>query len=146
MDIAQRRHFIRLVYRSTFRNLAPVLVLCTLVGGLRDGSFYLVYALCAAGALLAAWGWLTYLRMTGMRLPGLKPDWEQRRVPFIHRSNIGSRMAGPSFSRDYRDFDDDLVAATAVDARAFSRRQTDIAQIISRVAAGGLLILFSFFV
>ena len=146
MTREEQKRYLRLIYAQTFRLLSVGLVICAIVGGLYGSTMYTVWALCAAGSIFICWGWFLYLRLDGMRIFGFKPNSEKAKVPYIHRRFKNKRAHRPAFRKDSADFDDDLTAATAVDAEAFSQRQAEMARIWARVAAGSLMYLISFFI
>lgn len=146
MDAALRKQYIRLVYSRAFRYLSAALVLCAVLGGLYAERRYFVFALCAAGMALLCWGWLGYLRATGTRLPGWRSDRPKHQVPYMYRRFKDHMHHRPAFLRDFRDFDDDLTAATAVDDSLFTERQASLALAMARAACGVLLLALSFIV
>lgn len=144
MNTALRRQYWRLIYSRTFRALAIALVPCALVGGLYASHAHFIFALCAAGMLLIAWGWLAHLRSTGLRLPTLRTGRRAPRVPFIHQRFKTALPARPAFRKDFRDFDDDLTSAMAIDPTQFDDSDVQKARVYAYVACGALLILLSF--
>lgn len=146
MSREEKKKYLRLIYAQTFRLFGICLVICAVVGGIYGSTMYAVWAMCAAGSLVILWGWFLYLQWKGMRIFGFKPKSQQSSVPYIHRRFKQKRPHRPSFQKDAADFDDDLTAATAVDAEAFSEDAVKMARIWARVAAGVLLYLVSFFI
>ena len=146
MSQEEKKKYLRLIYAQTFRLLGICLVICALVGGLYGSTMYTVWAMCAAGSVVICWGWFSYLQCRGMRIFGFKQKEQQPSVPYIHRRFKQKRPHRPAFQKDAADFDDDLTAATAVDAENFSEDAVSMARIWSRVAAGVLLYLISFFI
>ena len=146
MTREEKKRYFRLIYAQTFRLFGIGLVLSAIVGGIYGRIMYTVWAMCAAGSILLCWGWFLYLRSTGMRLFGFKPNAQQTRVPYIHQRFKHKRPHRPAFRKDSTDFDDDLTAATAVDTEMFSEQKVEMVRIWARVAAGILLFLISFFI
>ena len=141
-----KKRYFRFLYQRTFRYLGCALVISLLAGTLLGGGVYMVNALCAAGFVLIAWGWFTYLKCSGMQpfgrlLPKKKPN-----VPWLHRRFKQQRIHRPSFRMDSADFDDDLTSATMTDGELFTQSQQLAAEAIARAACGVLLVLFSFFI
>lgn len=146
MTREERKRYFRLIYAQTFRLLGIGLVISAIVGALYGHRMYTVWAMCAAGSVLLCWGWFIYLRLGGMRLFGFKPNPTKTRVPYIHRRFKDQKLHRPAFRKDSTDFDDDLTAATSVDAEAFSEHAAEMARVWARAAAGILLFLVSFFI
>lgn len=140
------KRYFRLIYQRTFRYLAAALVLALLTGSLLGGGFYLLSALCAAGFVLIAWGWFTHLRRIGMQPFGRLKAPQKPKVPWLHRRFREHKPHRPSFRMDSADFDDDLTSATMVNAEDFSEIQQLTALAVARIAAGVLLVVFSFFI
>ena len=143
MEAAERKSYIRLIYARAFRYCGVGLAASALIGGLYGERAYAVFALCAIGAALLCWGWFAYLRLTGLRLFGFKPN-PKPKTPYIHQRFKDAKPHRPSFRMDSTDFDDDLTSQTAVSEEPFTERQRDMARIFSRAAAGLLLIAISF--
>jgi len=139
-----KRHYIRLIYSKCFRYLAGALVVCALVGGGYGSHPHFTFALCAAGTLFIGRGWLVYLRVTGFTLLRARPGRKRRRIPYIHQRFKGGTPHRPAFRKDFRDFDDDLTSATAVEEALFDEKEREIARIWANAACGALLILLSF--
>ena len=146
MNREERKKYLRFIYALTFRLFGICLVICAMVGGIYGSTMYAVWAMCAAGSIVICWGWFLYLQLNGMRLFGFKPKSQQPAVPYIHRRFKQKRPHRPAFQKDAADFDDDLTAATVVDAENFSEEAVKTARIWSKVAAGILLYLVSFFI
>ncbi len=142
MERMAKRHYFRLIYRKTFHYLVTALVVCPIMGAFYGDRLYLIYALCAYGTVLIGWGWVTYLAMHGQ--PLFCRVKRNRRIPYMYRTYKGYRRNGPSFSKDFRDFDDDLVRASVVDEYFFSKTQVAIAKTLSRMSCGTMLIIISF--
>ena len=64
----------------------------------------------------------------------------------MHKRFKEQKPHRPSFRMDSADFDDDLTSATMVRAEDFTEKQQMTAEIIARMTAGALLVLFSFFI
>lgn len=143
MPGSERRRYVRLIYSRTFRYLGVTLVISLLLGTLLGGGVYTVNVVCALGFVMICWGWFTYLKMTGMRLPGVTGK-RKIKVPYIHRRFKDKRPSRPAFRMDSMDFDDDLTAATVVSEEIFTERQTDAARAISRIACGLIMVILSF--
>ena len=145
MNREEKKKYFRLIYARTFRIFGICLVISAIVGGIYGSTMYAVWAMCAAASLVMLWGWFLYLQEKGMRLFGWKPKSRRPAVPYIHR-RFKQKHHRPAFQKEAADFDDDLTAATAVDAEAFSEQAVKMARIWARVAAGILLYLVSFFI
>ena len=141
-----RKRYFRLIYQRTFRCLGAALVIALLTGTLLGGGIMMVSALCAAGFVLIAWGWFTYLKLSGQNPFGRMQRKKAPKVPWLHRRFKEQRSHRPSFRMDSADFDDDLTSATMVNAEDFSEKQQLAANAIARMLAGALLVLFSFFI
>ena len=146
MTREEKKRYLRLIYAQSFRLFGIGLVLSAIVGGLYGSTMYTVWAMCAEGSLLICWGWFIYLRLDGMRIFGFKPNPTQTRIPYFHRRFKDKRPHRPAFRKDSTDFDDDLTSATAVNSEVFSEHAAEMARVWSRVAAGVLLYLVSFFI
>ena len=145
MDKAQRKKYIRLIYTKALRYFATALVLCAIVAAFYGDRLRFVFALCAVGGVFLAWGWFTYLHLTGFRLPGLGTPPEKKKVPYILRKEK-HRVHKPAFAMTNDDFDDDLVSATTVREAEFSKPQAQQARAWARVICGALLFLVSFLI
>ena len=146
MSREEKKKYLRLIYAQTFRLFGICLVISAIVGGIYGSTMYAVWAMCAAGSVVICWGWFLYLQLKGMRIFGWKPKFQKRSVPYIHQRFKQKLPHRPAFQKNAADFDDDLTAATAVDAEAFSEHQVKMARVWARVAAGVLLYLISFFI
>ncbi len=144
MDAALKKQYIRLIYSKGFRYLSTALVICALVGGIYGSHPHFIFALCAAGAVLIGWGWAIYLRSTGMRLFVLNRGRAKKRIPYVHQRFKGAPPHRPAFLKDYRDFDDDLTSATAIDETVFSKKDAERARMLASVLCGALVIALSF--
>lgn len=136
-----KRRYFRFIYRSTFRYLAAALVISLLVGTLLGGGIYMVNAVCAFGFVMICWGWFTWLKRSGMRPFGRKP--QKRKVPYLYRRFKEQRPHRPSFEMSSEDFDDDLTSATAVSKESFTEKEQELAAAIARAVCGILMVLFS---
>lgn len=145
MDKTQRKRYLWLIYSRSLRYFSTALMLCAVVAALYGDRLHFVFALCAAGGILLAWGWFGYLHLTGFRLPGLKSTPGKQKVPYILRREK-KRPHRPAFAMENDDFDDDLVQATTVREAEFSLRQAKMARILARLVCGALLFLISFFI
>ncbi len=143
MDKAQRKKYIRLIYTKSLRYFATALVLCAVVAAFYGDRLRFVFALCAAGGVFLAWGWFTYLHLTGFHLPGFGRVSRRPKVPYILRKDK-QPVHKPSFAMTNDDFDDDLVDATTVREAEFSDGQIKLARALSRLACGLLLFAVSF--
>ena len=141
-----KKRYFRLIYQRTFRYLGAALVIALLAGTLLGGGFYTMSALCAAGFVLIAWGWFTYLKFSSQNPFGRMQRKKAPKVPWLHRRFKEERAHRPSFRMDSADFDDDLTSATMVNAEDFSEKQQLAANAIARMLCGALLVLFSFFI
>ncbi len=146
MQKNERKKYIRLIYRHTFRYMGVMLVIALLLGALLGGGIYMVHAVCALGFVMIAWGWFTYLKLTGMRPFGKNPGKKKARIPYIHRRFKENRPHRPAFRMDSMDFDDDLTAATMVSEEMFTERQVDAAHGIARAVCGVIMVILSFFI
>ena len=146
MTREEKKRYLRLIYAQVFRLLSIGLVISCLVGGIYGDALYTVFAMCAVGSVLVCWGWFIYLRLDGMRLFGFKPNAAKTKVPYIHRRFKNQRPHRPAFRKDSADFDDDLTAATAVDAEGFSEHAAEMARVWARVVSGVLLFIISFLI
>ena len=145
MQKNERKKYIRLIYRHTFRYLGIMLAIALLLGALLGGGVYMMNAVCALGFVLIAWGWFTYLKMTGMQ-PFGRFRKKKARVPYIHRRFKDKKPHRPSFRMDSGDFDDDLTSATMVSEDIFTKKQADAARAISRAISGAIMVVLSFFI
>lgn len=141
-----KKRFFRLIYRSAFHHLGAAMVIALLTGTLLGGGIYLVSAVCAAGFVLIAWGWFNHLNRIGMNPFRRMTPKKKAKVPWLHRRFKQQRSHRPSFRMDSADFDDDLTSATMVSKEDFSQSQQLAAAAIARIAAGVLLVVFSFFI
>ena len=106
------------------------------------GIPYFTWAMCAAGTLLIAWGWFTYLAASGSPILKRRRRSGRREVPYILQREHRRRHR-PAFARGNEDFDDDLTAAVAVDEEDLDEKERDKVLIGSRCLAGLLLLALS---
>jgi hypothetical protein len=142
---ARERMYVRLIYRRAFRLLSLALAASAALGGIYGMRLYFIYGLTASGCLCLCAAWFTYL--AAKRLSPLLPFQLNKtaKVPYsLQRfKDVAHR---PAFLMDYRDFDDDLTAVSAVDEGAFDRAQIRKAKILSSLFCGMTLIALSFLV
>ena len=141
----QDKKTLRLILlRRTFSYLGTGLVCSAVVGGLYGDRLHFVWALCAAGAIFIAFGWLEYLKMTDS-LPFLgKSKRKKTKAPYIWRNQKQQKHHKPAFLQNAEDFEDDLTPETTPDMELLSQKQRSAALVVSRIAAGLLLIIISF--
>lgn len=139
-----KKRYFRLIYQRAFRYLGAALVIALLTGALLGGGIYMVSAFCAAGFVMIAWGWFTYLQMTGMRF--FQRRSEKPKVPYLHKRFKERKPHRPSFRMDSTDFDDDLTSATMVSEELFTPKQRNAAMAIARAACGVVMVILSFFI
>ena len=144
MDGQTKNAYFRMVYARALRYLGGALVLAAVVGGLYQSRLYFVFACCAFGFSFLCWAWFSYMRQTGLRVFGFRPEGQAAKTPYVHRKDKEQRPHRPSFAMDNMDFDDDLVRATTLDEELFDERRRGRARALARAACGVLLILVSF--
>jgi hypothetical protein len=138
------RIYRRVILRRTFSYLGAGLVISAIVGGLYRDRMHFIWALCAIGAIFLAYGWLEYLKMTDS-LPFFHTKKAKNvKTPFIWRNQKQKKWHKPAFMQNSEDFEDDLTAQTIADIEIFSEKRQSVALIISRAAAGILLLIASF--
>ena len=138
------RIYRRVILRRTFSYLGAGLVISAIVGGLYRDRMHFIWALCAIGAIFLAYGWLEYLKMTDS-LPFFHTKKAKNiKTPFIWRNQKQKKWHKPAFMQNSEDFEDDLTAQTIADIEIFSEKHQSKALIISRAAAGILLLIASF--
>ena len=67
------------LFRRTFSCFGTGLVISAIVGGLYRDRMHFIWALCAAGAILIAFGWFEYLKdfnIVGADVVELAPDYD----------------------------------------------------------------------
>ena len=132
------------LFRRTFSYFGTGLVISAVVGGLYRDRMHFIWALCAVGAILIAFGWFEYLKMTDS-LPFFGKSKEKKtKVPYSLRKEKEQKRHKPAFMQKGEDFEDDLTPQTTADIEIFSESRRSYALIISRVAAGILLLIASF--
>lgn len=133
-----------IIFRRTFSYLGTGLVCSAVVGGLYGDRLHFIWALCAAGALLFAFGWLEYLKMTDS-LPFFHRSKRKKvKTPYIWRDKKQQKRHKPAFMQNAEDFEDDLTPETTPDMEMLSQKRRSAVLIVSRMIAGVLLILISF--
>lgn len=142
----ERKKYIRLIYRHTFRYMGVMLVMALLIGALLGGGIYMVHAVCALGFVMITWGWFTYLKMTGMRPFGRNTGKKKAIIPYVHRRFKDKKPYRPSFRMDSSDFDDDLTGSTMVSEEIFTEKQIEAARALSRAICGLIMVIISFFI
>ena len=136
--------FRRVLLRRTFSCFGTGLVLSAIVGGLYRDRMHCIWALCAAGAIFIAYGWFEYLKMTDS-LPFFRRSKPKKpKVPYALRKEKQAKHHKPAFMQRSEDFEDDLTPQTVADIEIFSEKRRSAALIISRIAAGILLLIASF--
>ena len=136
----------RVILRRTFSYLGTGLVISAIVGGLYRDRMHFIWALCAAGSIFIAYGWLEYLKMTDSLPFFHKKKAKRVKTPFIWRNKKQEKRHKPAFMQSAEDFEDDLTPQTVADMEIFSEKLRSLALIISRVAAGILLLILSFLI
>ena len=136
----------RVILRRTFSYLGAGLVLSAIVGGLYQDRMHFIWALCAVGSIFIAYGWLEYLKMTDSLPFFHKKKAKKIKPPFIWRNQKHKGHHKPAFMQNAEDFEDDLTAQTVADIEIFSEKRQFVALIISRIAAGVLLLILSFLI
>ena len=144
MDKALKKRYMRLIYAGAFRYLGIVLVLCAIIGALYRSRMYFVFALCAGGGFFLAWGWFTYLAISGLKVPGFgKLPGEKKKVPYMYRKDKDAHKK-PAFLMSSEDFDDDLNDKVSLSGDDFTEAQLKKVRMWSRLGCGVLLFLISF--
>ena len=130
--------------RRTFSCFGTGLVISAIVGGIYRDRMHFIWALCAAGAILVALGWFEYLKMTDS-LPFFHHSKQKKvKTPYSLRKEKEVKRHKPAFMQKSEDFEDDLTPEITADIEIFSEKLRSYALIISRVAAGILLLIASF--
>ena len=139
----ERRAWRLILLRRGFGYLGVGLVCSAIVGGLYADRLHFIWGLCAAGAILIAYGWFEYLRMTDS-LPFFKKTKQKKaKTPYAWRRDKQSGGYKPAFMQRAEDFEDDLTPYTTADTELLDERQRSLALVISRLAAGAALIVIS---
>ena len=140
----QDKKTLRLIlFRRTFSYLGTGLVCSAVVGGLYGDRLHFIWALCAAGAIFIAFGWIEYLKMTDSLPFFHKTKRKKAKTPYIWRNDKQQKRHKPAFMQNAEDFEDDLTPETTADMEQLSKKQRSAALIVSRIAAGLLLIIIS---
>ena len=143
---SDRAVYRRVLLRRTFSYLGTGLVISAIVGGLYRDRMHFIWALCAAGTIFIAYGWIEYLKMTDSLPFFHKKKAKKVKTPFIWRNQKQEKHHKPAFMQTAEDFEDDLTPQTIADMEIFSEKRRSIALIISRVAAGIILLILSFLI
>ena len=143
---SDRAAYRRVLLRRTFSYLGTGLVISAIVGGLYRDRMHFIWALCAAGSIFIAYGWLEYLKMTDSLPFFHKKKAKKVKTPFIWRNQKQEKRHKPAFMQTAEDFEDDLTPQTIADMEIFSEKLRSLALIISRVAAGIILLILSFLI
>ena len=145
LHTAKEKKTMRLIlFRRTFSYLGTGLVCSALVGGLYGDRLHFVWALCAVGAILIAFGWLEYLKMTDSLPFFHKAKRKKIQTPYIWRKDKQQRRYKPAFLQRSEDFEDDLTPETTPDMELLTQKRRSAVLVVSRMLAGVLLILISF--
>lgn len=141
----QDKKTLRLIFfRRTFSYLGTGLVCSAVVGGLYRDRLHFIWALCAAGAIFIALGWFEYLKMTDSLPFFHKSKRKKIKTPYIWRKDKQQKRHKPAFMQNAEDFEDDLTPETTPDMELLSQKRRSAVLVISRMAAGLLLIVISF--
>lgn len=146
MDRGDKKKYRLVLFRRMFSYIGTGLVVSALVGGLYSDRLHFIWALCAVGALLIGWGWYEYLKLTGSFAFMGKNKSKKEIVPYMLRKDKTAKMHKPAFMQKAEDFEDDLTPYTTADTDFFTEEQLKKLLIISRVSAGAILFLISFFI
>lgn len=142
----ERRAWRLILLRRTFGYLGTGLVCSAVVGGLYRDRLHFIWALCAVGAIIIAMGWFEYLRMTDS-LPFFKSSKPKKaKTPYAWRRDKQNGRHKPAFMQRAEDFEDDLTPYTTADTELLDERRRSWALVISRMAAGALLLVISFII
>ena len=142
----ERRAWRLILLRRTFGYLGAGLVCSAVVGGLYRDRLHFIWALCAVGAIIIAMGWFEYLRMTDS-LPFFKSSKPKKtKTPYAWRRDKQNGRHKPAFMQRAEDFEDDLTPYTTADTELLDERRRSLALVISRMAAGTLLLVISFII
>lgn len=132
------------LFRRTFSYFGTGLVISAIVGGLYRDRMHFIWALCAIGAILIAFGWFEYLKLTDS-LPFFRKSKDKKiKTPYAWRKEKEVKRHKPAFMQNGEDFEDDLTPQTTADIEIFSKKRRSFALIFSRIAAGILLLIVSF--
>jgi hypothetical protein len=141
---AEAKTYHLVLFRRTFSYFGTGLVISAIVGGIYRDRMHFIWALCAVGAILIAFGWFEYLKMTDSLPFFHKSKPKKVKTPYSLRKEKETKHHKPAFMQKSEDFEDDLTPVTTADIEIFSQRRRSFALIISRVAAGILLLIASF--
>ena len=144
MKDRDKKHFRRILLKKTAGYLGGGLVACALVGGLYGDHLHFAWALCTAGVLFIACAWFGYLAEDPTSLVSRLRRPEKKKVPYALQGRKDRHRAKPAFARDGSDFDDDLVPFTSVDEDALTDKERSRLSVLSRCAAGLILIALSY--
>ena len=146
LTAAEKRTYRLILFRRTFSYLSIGLVVSAIVGALYGDRMHFVWALCAVGAILLAFGWWEYLKVTEtLRFLSRKKE-KKAKVPYALRKDKDRQFHKPAFLQKAEDFEDDLTPYTTADEELFSEKRRQYALVISRMAAGAILLILSFFI
>ena len=144
---AEKRTYRLVLFRRTFAYLGTGLVVSALIGGLYGDRMHFIWALCAIGAVLIAFGWWEYLRVTDtLHFLAKRKKKDKEKVPYALRKEKEKRAHKPAFLQKAEDFEDDLTPYTTADEEILSEKRRRYALVISRMAAGAILLILSFFI
>ena len=146
MTPEESRKYRLVLFRRTFSYLGTGLVISAIIGGLYRDRMHFIWALCAVGAIFIAFGWFEYLKLTDSLPFFHKRKAKKIRTPYAFRKEKETRRHKPSFMQKSEDFEDDLTPETTADIEIFSEKRRSYALIISRIAAGLLLLILSFLI
>lgn len=147
MHLEEKKKYIRLIYHSTFRYMGICLILSGVVGGLYKTQIHLLWTIATSGIVMISMGWFGYLHMTtGFRFLFKWNKIQKPRAPYIHQRFKTKKIHVPSFLKDATYFDDDLTDSTIIDDERFTVKQRSIAEVISRITCGIILIILSFLI
>ena len=143
---AEAKTYRLVLFRRTFSYFGTGLVISAIVGGLYRDRMHFIWAICAVGAILVAFGWFEYLKMTDSLHFFHKSIPKKVKTPYSLRKEKETKRHKPAFMQKSEDFEDDLTPETTADIEIFSEKRRSFALIISRVAAGVLLLVASFII
>ena len=146
MTPEESRKYRLVLFRRTFSYLGTGLVISAIIGGLYRDRMHFIWALCAVGAIFIAFGWFEYLKLTDSLPFFHKRKAKKIKTPYAFRKEKEARRHKPSFMQKGEDFEDDLTPETTADIEIFSEKRRSYALIISRIAAGFLLLILSFLI
>ena len=141
---AEAKTYRLVLFRRTFSYFGTGLVISAIVGGLYRDRMHFIWALCAVCAILVAFGWFEYLKLTDSLPFFHKSKPKKVKTPYSLRKEKETKHHKPAFMQKSEDFEDDLTPEVTADIEIFSEKRRSYALIISRVAAGILLLIASF--